>query len=174
MLARLHISDVAYEPAEAPSLQPGRTARLRLGEVDIGLLGEVHPLVRDAFELPSQRVAAAELDLEALLAQVPAAWYVEPVSAYPAVLQDLAIIVDEEVPAAVVQDFIAKTGGFLLKEVKLFDVYRGEPVPEGKKSLAFALAFQAPDKTLRDAIVAKQVARIVKRLEKELGAEQRS
>jgi phenylalanyl-tRNA synthetase beta chain len=73
-----------------------------------------------------------------------------------------------------VQDLIAKGGGFLLKKVELFDVYHGDPVPEGKKSLAYALTFQAPDKTLRDAIVAKQVKRIVKGLERELGAELRS
>ena len=70
-------------------------------------------------------------------------------------------------------NLIARTGGFLLKEVRLFDVYRGDPVPAGRKSLAYNLAFQAPDKTLRDAIVAKQVKRIVGRLKKELGAELR-
>jgi len=173
LLSRLHVGDAAYEPAEHPAFQPGRTARLRLGDADIGHLGEVHPAVRDAYGLPEQRVAAAELDLEALLAQVPEAWFIEGVSAYPAVLQDLAVVVDEEVPAAEVEAFIAKTGGFLLKDVQLFDVYRGDPVPEGKKSLAYALTFQAPDKTLRDDIVAKQVKRIVGRLKKEMGAELR-
>ena len=158
---------------EHPTFQPGRTARLVVGDVEIGVLGELHPAVRDAFGLPDLRVAAAELDLEALLAQVPTTWLVEPISAYPAVLQDLAVVVDEEVPAAEVQDLIAKTGGFLLKEVRLFDVYRGDPVPAGKKSLAYALTFQAPDKTLRDAVVAKQVKRIVDRLRQELGAELR-
>ena len=141
---------------------------------EIGILGELHLAVRDAFGLPNQRVAAAELDLEALLAQVPSTWRVEAVPAYPAVLQDLAVVVDEGVPAAVAQDLIAATGGFLLKEVRLFDVYRGDPVPEGKKSLAYALTFQAPDKTLRDAVVAKQVQRIVGRLQKELGVELRA
>ena len=173
LLARLHVTGATYEPTEQSTFQPGRTARLRVGDADIGLLGELHPAVREAFDLPDCRVAAADLDLEALLAQVPPIWLVEPVSAYPAVLQDLAIVVDEEVPAATVQELIAKTGGFLLKEVKLFDVYQGDPVPAGKKSLAYALAFQAPDKTLRDAIVAKQVKRIVGRLRKELGAELR-
>jgi phenylalanyl-tRNA synthetase beta chain len=129
--------------------------------------------VKDAFDLPEQRIAAAELDLEVLLDQVPAAWFVEPISAYPAVLQDLAVVVDGEMPAADVQSLIAETGGFLLKDVRLFDVYRGEPIPAGKKSLAYALTFQAPDKTLRDVIVAKQVKRIVGRLEKELGAQLR-
>jgi phenylalanyl-tRNA synthetase beta chain len=173
LLERLHVTGAVYEPAEHPTFQPGRTARLRVGDWELGILGELHPTVRDAFGMPDQRVAAAELDLEALLAQVPAAWFVDPVSAYPAVLQDLAVVVDEEVPAATVQALIAETGGFLLKRVQLFDVYRGEPVPAGKKSLAYALTFQAPDKTLRDAVVAKQVKRIVGRLRQELGAEPR-
>jgi phenylalanyl-tRNA synthetase beta chain len=182
LLARMHVSGVVYEPAEHPTFQPGRTARLRVDDpptgsgqgTGIGFVGEVHSAVRQAFDLGDRRVAAAELDLEALLAQVPAAWYVEPILLYPAALQDLAVVVDEHVPAAAVQHLIAETGGFLLKEVKLFDVYRGDPVPEGKKSLAYALSFQAPDKTLRDAIVAKQVQRIVGRLEKEFGAELRA
>ncbi|MFC2037048.1 phenylalanine--tRNA ligase subunit beta [Chloroflexota bacterium] len=186
LLARLHVTGAIYEPAEHPTFQPGRTACLKAGAsstadrrsapgqaVAIGVLGELHPAVREAFELPNRRVAAAELDLEALLAQVPPTWFVEPISAYPAVLQDLAVIVDEDVPAASVQELIAGAGGFLLKGVRLFDVYRGDPIPVGKKSLAYALTFQAPDKTLRDAVVAKQVKRIVGRLKKELGAELR-
>jgi phenylalanyl-tRNA synthetase beta chain len=174
LLARLHVSGAVYEPVEHPTFQPGRTARLRVGDADIGFLGEIHPAVREAFGMSSGRVAAAELDLEALLDRVPLAWFVEPISPYPAVLQDLAVVVDEGMPAVTVRDLIAETGGFLLKEVKLFDVYRGDPVPTGKKSLAYALTFQAPDKTLRDAIVAKQVGRIVQRLQKELGAELRA
>ncbi len=182
LLARLHVTGAAYEPAEHPTFLPGRTAVLLVGgalagsgqSAEIGFLGEIRPAVREAFGLPDRRVTAAELDLDALLAQVPPAWYVEPISPYPAVLQDLAVVVAEDIPASAVQNLIAKAGGFLLKEVRLFDVYRGDPVPAGKKSLAYALTFQAPDKTLRDAIVAKQVQRIVKSLKKELGAELRS
>jgi phenylalanyl-tRNA synthetase beta chain len=118
-------------------------------------------------------VAAAELDLEALLAQVLPAWFVEPISPYPAVLQDLAVVVDETMPAAEVQRLIAETGGYLLKGVRLFDVYSGDPIPAGRKSLAFALTFQAPDKTLSDDLVARQVKRIVGRLGQQLGAELR-
>lgn len=173
LLARLHVSGAVFEPGEHPTFQPGRTAQLCVGPTQIGFLGEIHPTVQKDFGLPGRRVAAAELDLETLLDQVPLAWFVDPISPYPAVLQDLAVIVDEEVPAARVQSLIAETGGFLLKSVKLFDVYQGEPIPEGKKSLAYALTFQAPDKTLRDAIVAKQVKRIVGRLKKQLGAELR-
>jgi phenylalanyl-tRNA synthetase beta chain len=182
LLARLHVTDAVFEPAEHPTFQQGRTARVLLGDLradsgqatPIGFLGELDPAVRGAFGLPDRRVAAAELDLDVLLAHVPVAWFVEPISTYPAALQDLAVIVDEEVPAGAVQNLIAESGGFLLKDVRLFDVYRGDPVPEGRKSLAYALTFQAPDKTLRDAIVTKQVRRIVQRLKKELGAELRS
>ncbi len=171
LLARLHVANPEYEPAQAASFQQGRVARLRVGEADIGVLGEVTAAVRDAFGLPNGRVAAAELDLEALLAQVPSSWFVQPVSSYPAVLQDLAVIVDDDVPASRVQKLIAEAGGALLKEVNLFDLYRGEPIPAGKKSLAFSLSFQSPGKTLSDDLVAKQVMRIVVRLKKEIGAE---
>jgi len=118
-------------------------------------------------------VAAAELDLEALLDQVLAIWLVEPLSTYPTILQDLAVVVDDAVPTAEVQDHITNTGGFLLKDVRLFDVYRGDPVPAGRKSLPLALTFGAPDKTLRDAVVARQVKRITGRLRKESEAELR-
>jgi phenylalanyl-tRNA synthetase beta chain len=96
---------------------------------------------------------------------------VQPISAYPAILQDLAVIVADEVPAAAVEKLIVAAGGPLLREVEVFDLYRGAPVPEGKKSLAFGLTFQSPGKTLSDDLVAKQVTRIVGRLRKELGAE---
>lgn len=170
LLARLHVPAVHFEAAEHPTFQPGRTARLHSGEVELGFLGELHPSVRRAFGLPERRVAAAELDLEALLAQVPSTAFVRPVSTFPEVLQDLAVIVGEEVPAAAVEEAIAEAGGFLLRSVRLFDVYSGDPVPAGKKSLAFGLSFQAPDKTLRDEIVAKQVTRIMGRLNKDFGA----
>lgn len=173
LLARLHVDGASYEPAGYPAFHPGRSARVRVGATDIGVLGEVHPVVREAFDLPELRIVAAELDLDALLALVPETWYVEPVSVYPAVLQDLAIVVGEETPAADVRQVILESGGFLLQEVRLFDVYRGDPVPQGKKSLAYGLAFQAPDKTLSDRVVAGQLARIVQRLKQELGAELR-
>jgi phenylalanyl-tRNA synthetase beta chain len=174
LLSRLHVNGAVYESLEHPTFQPGRTARLRVGEVEIGILGELHPDVRDAFDLPDCRAAGAEFDLEALLAQVPPKWYIEHISVYPAVLQDLAVVVDEDVPAAAVQALIEKSGGFLLKDARLFDVYRGDAVPDDKKSLAYALTFQAPDKTLRDSVVAKQVKRIVASLKQEFGAEMRS
>jgi phenylalanyl-tRNA synthetase beta chain len=182
LLARLGAKGVSFGAAEHPTFQPGRTAHLQAmasqpgssSPTILGVLGEIHPTVRQAFGLGDGRVAAAELDLIAIMDLVPHESYVEPVPAYPAVLQDLAVLVDDKLPAATVGALITQTGGFLLKKVELFDVYRGDAIPAGKKSLAFGLTFRAPDKTLRDAIVAKQVKRIVKRLASELGAEQRA
>lgn len=171
LLVRLHVAKPEFVPAEAVGFQKGRAARLCVGEAEIGTVGELTPGVRAAFGLPGGRAVAAELDLEALLARVPASWFVQPISAYPAVLQDLAVVVNGEVPAASVERLIVAAGGPLLRDVKVFDVYRGAPVPEGKKSLAFGLTFQSPGKTLSDDVVAKQVTRIVARLRKELGAE---
>jgi phenylalanyl-tRNA synthetase beta chain len=86
------------------------------------------------------------------------------------VYEDLAIVVDETTPAVVVRDLIAKVGGPMLRKVELFDVYRGEQIGAGKKSLAYALTYQADDKTLTDRVVAKLRAKIVKRLGLKLGA----
>jgi phenylalanyl-tRNA synthetase beta chain len=170
LLDRLLLSDRVFEPAEDPTFQKGRLARLHVGGQEVGLLGEVHPLVRENFGLPAQRVCLAELDLEVLLAQVPDVHYYEPLSRYPAVTRDLALVVDEGLPAVQVRDTIVKAGGKLLQKVELFDVYRGEQVPPGKKSLAYTLAYQAMDRTLTDEEVNRLQTRIQKKLEGRLGA----
>jgi phenylalanyl-tRNA synthetase beta chain len=157
-----------------PSFMPGRTARLQLNGQHAGWLGELHPLVREQYGLPDQAVLAADLDLELLLSQVNERFNIAPVPAYPPVKEDLAIIVDEPLPAARVQSVIQAAGGSLLAGVTLFDLYRGPQVGEGKKSLAYSLTYQAPDRTLTDAEAAKLRGKIVKRLQDELGAVLRS
>ncbi|HEX6384724.1 MAG TPA: phenylalanine--tRNA ligase subunit beta [Anaerolineae bacterium] len=164
---------VGYEAATHPTYRPGRTARILLGDTEIGLTGELHPLVVEAFEIraePEQPVLAAELDLVAIIPQIPLAYPFEPISPYPAVREDLAIVVDKRVTAATVGNVIQRAGGFLLKEVELFDVYEGKPIPAGQKSLAYHLTFQSPDKTLTDREVLKNRQRIVQQLSRELGA----
>ena len=121
-----------------------------------------------------QPVLAADFDLNVLLAQVPEGHVIRGVPRFPPVQQDIAVVVDENVPAAEVLSLIKQTGEPLLREVRLFDVYRGDQVGLGKKSLAYSLTFQAEDRTLTDKVVAKQQDRIVRRLEKELGARLRS
>jgi len=174
LLSHLGIKDYAVHPAEHPTFHPGRTAALTISGAEVGVLGEVHPLVREAFDLPDQPVCLAEFDLEALLERAEAARYFEPISRFPAVIQDLAVVVDEEVPAQRVREVILRAGGELLKRVELFDVYRGEPVPPGKKSLAYSLTYQAQDRTLTDQEVARVQERIVRRLAEELGARLRA
>ncbi len=169
LVARLGL-DGKWERGEHPALHPGRTAKLLVGGAEVGVLGELHPLVRQAFDLPEQPVAVMELDLDALLAAWGAAGEMVMLSTQPPVYEDLALIVDETVPAAQVAELIRQTGGKLLTGVRLFDVYRGGQIPAGKKSLAYALIYQAPDRTLTDEDTKKLRAKIVGRLERELGA----
>jgi len=119
-------------------------------------------------------VLAAELNVHVLMEAMPERFNVEPVSSYPPVLEDIAVIVGEEVPAARVEAVIRQAGGNLLRSVNLFDIYRGAQIGEGKKSLAYSLTYQAPDRTLTDAEAAQVRQRVVRRLEQELGARLRS
>jgi phenylalanyl-tRNA synthetase beta chain len=170
LLDRLQLTDRTYEPAEAPTFQKGRAARLHVAGHEVGWLGEVHPVVRESFGLPAQRVCLAEFDLDALLAQVPDVHYYASLSRFPAVTRDLALVVDEALPAVQVRDAITRAGGKLVQKVELFDVYRGEQVPPGKKSLAYALSYQAEDRTLTDDEVNRLQTRIEKKLKGQLGA----
>lgn len=175
LAAGLHLTDVTFEAAEPGGPYfPGRTAALLVGGRAVGHLGELHPLVREAFELPEQPVLIADLDLEALLASVPELYKVEPVTGYPAVYQDIAIVLDRETPAAEVERVIREAGGELLRDVRLFDVYEGEQVGANKKSLAYALTIQAEDRTLTDGEADRVREQIVRALREELGAKLRA
>nr|MBC7245433.1 phenylalanine--tRNA ligase subunit beta [Chloroflexota bacterium] len=174
LLHHLHITGYSFEPTDHPAFQTGRVAKLVMNDCDIGVLGEVHPLVRENFDLPAQRVCLLEFDLEALLALAPSSYYYQPISRFPAVARDLALVVDEDVPAVQVRDAIVRAGGKLLQKVELFDVYRGAPVPPGKKSLAYTLTYQAMDRTLTDDEVDRVQLRIQRTLERELGAQLRT
>jgi phenylalanyl-tRNA synthetase beta chain len=170
LLDGLHIEEARYLPVEAAPFHPAKCASLMLGERELGVMGELHPLVRERYELPETPLVAAELDLQVLMDAIPERYPVQPVSAYPPVLEDLAVIVDEEVPAERVAALLRDTGGRMLIEVGLFDVYRGEQVGRGKKSLAYSLVYQAADRTLTDEEVLKIRQRIVRQLDRELGA----
>ncbi|MEA3341464.1 MAG: phenylalanine--tRNA ligase subunit beta, partial [Chloroflexota bacterium] len=159
-----------FEPGEHPALHPGRCAQLTVGGDVVGVLGELHPVVRESFELPDQPVCALEFDLDKLLAAWGAPRTMTSLSAHPPVYEDLALVVDEDAPAVRVRELIAQTGRALVRSVALFDVYRGEQVGAGKKSLAYRLTYQADDRTLTDREVGKLRGKIVRRLERELGA----
>jgi phenylalanyl-tRNA synthetase beta chain len=153
------------EPDERPFLHPGRTATVLSGdERKTGWIGELHPLVARAWDLEGA-VAAFEIDFELLAVAVPDTRRFEPLSPYPLVVQDIAVVVDDEVLAADVQAAVREGGGDLLERAALFDVYRGEQLGEGKKSLALRLEFRAPDRTLTDDEVAERRAAIERELE---------
>jgi phenylalanyl-tRNA synthetase beta chain len=174
LLERLHLTDCSFAVTQHPVFQGNRVAELLVGNTEVGVMGEVHPLVREHFDLAVQRVCLLELDLEVLFAQIPSSYYYQPVPRFPAVTEALALIVDEAVPAAQVRDAISKAGGRLLQRVHLFDVYRGAQIPAGKKSLAYTLTYQATDRTLTDKTVDKLRLRIQKNLGKQFGAQLRA
>ncbi|MBP6015728.1 MAG: phenylalanine--tRNA ligase subunit beta [Candidatus Promineofilum sp.] len=171
----LHLS-VVYEAVSHPTYRPGRAARLLLGDKQIGLMGELHPGVVKGFEVRGERgrpVLAADLDLEALLPIIPDHYRYTSLPGYPPVREDLALVVDAALPAAAVEAALHRSGGALLRDVTLFDVYEGNQLPPGKKSLAYHLTFQAPNRTLTDDDVSKQRGRLLKLLERELDAQLR-
>jgi phenylalanyl-tRNA synthetase beta chain len=116
----------------------------------IGYAGELHPEVCTAFGLPA-RAAAAEIDLDALIAAAPPTADIATISGFPMAKEDVALIVDDDMPAVEVERALRAGAGPLLESIRLFDLYTGPQVGEGKKSLNYALRFQAPDRTLTDA-----------------------
>ena len=171
LIGSLNILNFRMELGEHPTFRPGRTAKLMLNDRVLGWMGELHPLVVESLEFRTDNaVLAAELDLDILLKKLRDTRKFDPPSPYPAVEEDLAVIVDTNVAAADVEEAISKAGGFLLKSVELFDVYEGDSIPQGKRSLAFHMTFQAPDKTLKDKIVAKLRNKIIGGLKHKLGA----
>ncbi|MDD4169796.1 MAG: phenylalanine--tRNA ligase subunit beta [Desulfotomaculaceae bacterium] len=155
-----------------PSFHPGRTALIKAGGRRLGIIGELHPQVLEKFELP-ERVVAFEIDLEALFFVSGQPRVYRPLPKFPGIERDLALVVKKETPAADILEAIRNTGGELLSTVALFDIYRGEQVPEGYQSIAFKLKYQAGDRTLTDAEVSELTAAIAAKLSARFGAELR-
>lgn len=170
----LHIHNVSVEATRHPSFHPEKCAQVLIDGGQIGVMGEVHPIVREQYRIDDYPVLAADLNFNAIATSIPTSMDIQPVHIYPPVLEDLAIVVDEGLPAEQVEAVIWEAGGDLLVDVRLFDLYRGDQVGNGKKSLAYSLVYQAADRTLTDEEVGKIRARIVKKLGVTLGAVLRS
>ena len=171
LFSALRVPDVNIEAGDHPSYRPGHSARITIGNQQLGVFGEIHPMVVEEEDiLGDWPILAAELDLEILIPAIPGAHQVTPPPIYPAINEDIAVVVDKDVSAADITNAVNKIGGYLLKSAALFDVYEGEPIPSGKKSLAYHLTFQAPDKTLTDKTVRKNRERIVSGLRRQFGA----
>ena len=169
LVEALGVPGASLEAGTAAGLHPTRTAVARVGEEAVGVVGEVDPDVAATAGVP-ERVAWLELDLGRFLAAAGEEAPYRPISRYPSSDVDLAFEVDEGVPAAAVEQALRAADGDLLADVALFDVYRGDPVPAGRRSLAYRIRFQAMDHTLTDAEVAAARARLVDAVESTLPA----
>jgi phenylalanyl-tRNA synthetase beta chain len=173
LLSGLRYPNVAYAPTDSvPYLHPGKAAEVRVNGKVVGVFGELHPLTKENYEFGDAPVILAEFDLDTLRDVTPS-YEILPVPEVPPVLEDIAVIVDESVPAERVASLIKQTGGKTVTDVRLFDVYRDAKIGAGKKSLAYSLTYQS-DKTMTDAEAAAIRNKIVKRLEYEVGAKLRS
>lgn len=156
---------ISFGPVDAaarPYLIPGRAAELLIDEMPIGYLGEVHPTVAKSHDVTA--VVAAELNLGLVADALPSAVTYEPISTFPPAREDIAVVVDSDVAAADVIAAVHASGGKSLKQATVFDVFEGEQVGEGKKSLAIRLTYSAPDRTLTDKDTEKARASITKKL----------
>jgi len=170
VLRALWVSGVRFVPETHPALHPGRSAAVWAGDVRLGVCGQVHPLVAERFELEGRAVYAAELEFAALVRVAGEQPPYTPLPRLPGVAMDLAVVVAEAVPEADVAAAIRAAGEPLLAEVRLFDVYRGAPIPAGHKSLAYALVYRAPDRTLTDEETAARQAAVEAALRQQFGA----
>jgi len=173
LLDGLHIGDVQYEKGQHGSFHPGKCAQVLVNDQPIGIFGEIHPQVKENYDFPEIPVLAAVLDVDAISSLVPDRYYIEAVPVFPPVLEDLAFVVDEGVQVQEIMDIIRAAGGKTVTNITLFDVYRGGQAGQGKKSLAFSLTYQKPDRTLTDKEVSRIREKIIKQLDEKIGAQLR-
>ena len=170
IFAGLRIRKAEYAAEKQnPSYHPGRCASITVDGVCVGVMGQVHPLVVKNYGMDCE-VYCAELNLSALMElRLPEPTYT-PLPKYPAVMRDLALVCDEEVTVAQAEDVITGAAGKLLRSVKLFDIYRGTGVPEGKKSMAFSLELRSDERTLTDADSEGVMSKVLASLKEKLNA----
>lgn len=170
LMHNLGISNYRFAPGEHATLHPGKTAAILIDDQQSGVMGEVHPLVQETYGL-LKPVYIFELEVSALVEKAKLISQYRSLPKYPSITRDLALVVDDTTPAAKIVDTIKQYGGSLLKEVTLFDVYTGEQVAPGKKSMALALAYQAADRTLTDKEIEETQKSMLEGLAKSLQAQ---
>jgi phenylalanyl-tRNA synthetase beta chain len=155
LLASLDITGVCFSalaPVDGPFLRPGHAARITLDETRIGRMGELHPLVQQAYGL-RQTAFLCEMSVPALLAHIPGETTAQPIARYPAVSRDITLILDAAQETGAITRFVDNLDEPLLERSHLFDVYAGDPIPDGKKSVSFRLTYRSDQGTLEDATV---------------------
>ncbi|MDQ4094869.1 MAG: phenylalanine--tRNA ligase subunit beta, partial [Actinomycetota bacterium] len=172
-LGGLGITGFEFTPVDGVPFHPTRAARVGAGGAIFGAIGEIHPDVCERFEVPEGTVAF-EVALAAILAAIPGRPRVEELPKFPPILIDLAVVVDQSIPAGAVETIITEAGAPEVESVRLFDLYRGDQIEAGKKSLAYALQLRAPDRTMTDDEAAAVRNRIIAALADRTGAQLRS
>jgi phenylalanyl-tRNA synthetase beta chain len=173
VLESVGIREASFSPVEIPTLHPRSSCEVSAEGKRLGLLGELHPMLARQLDVP-RGVLLFELDLQALVGAAKLLPSSRGVPKYPAVLRDLAVVLDEKVAAADVEKEIRAAGAGLVEDAILFDIFRGKTIPEGKKSLAYAIRYRASDRTLTDEEINKAHGEVVAMLSKRLGAELRA
>ncbi|MGX6442985.1 phenylalanine--tRNA ligase subunit beta [Neobacillus sp. K501] len=169
LFAKLGLAEkVTYVQAKVDQMHPGRTAEILLNGERIGFIGQVHPTMQK--ELDLKDTYAFELSLKAVLGAETAPLQYESIPRFPSITRDIALVVNKETVSGTLKDIILAAGGQLLKEVHVFDLYEGERMEEGKKSIAFSLKYVDPERTLTDEEVTKVHNQVLKALEEQAGA----
>ncbi|WP_294186530.1 phenylalanine--tRNA ligase subunit beta [uncultured Clostridium sp.] len=169
-LEKLGLSKVKFtRESDNPSYHPGKTAALMIGNKKVGVLGEVHPDVSENYGV-DENCYLAELNLDLLFEYAKTDKKYKALPKFPAVTRDIALLVDDEILVQEIEDTIRRAGGNLVEKVELFDIYKGAQIPEGKKSIAYAIAYRDEKKTLKDNDVNKVHDKILRSLEHKLGA----
>ncbi|WP_409289696.1 phenylalanine--tRNA ligase subunit beta [Peribacillus sp. SCS-37] len=161
-------SAINFEAAEAEGMHPGRTAAIMLNGETIGFVGQIHPKVQKDMDLKETYVF--EISLQALLTAETAPIAYQAIPRFPSITRDIALVVDRDVAAGTIYDVISSAGGRLLKEIAVFDLYEGERMEQGKKSLAFSLKYVDPERTLTDEEVTRAHEKVLKAVEDKTGA----
>ncbi|MDQ1001270.1 phenylalanyl-tRNA synthetase beta chain [Neobacillus niacini] len=169
LFAKLGLTEsVTYVQAQVDNMHPGRTAEIHLNGVRIGFVGQVHPTIQKELDLKDTYVF--ELSLKAVLEEATAALRYEAIPRFPSITRDIALVVDKETVSGMLKDIIQTAGGKLLKEVSVFDLYEGERMEEGKKSIAYSLKYMDPERTLTDEEVTKVHTQVLEALKTQAGA----
>ena len=170
LFAFLGIDGAAYVAESGYGVyHPGRCARIRYKDTELGIMGEVHPDVLEKYDIGT-RCWCCELFFDDVMKHADTMRYYKPLPKYPAITRDIALLVREDVQVAEMENVIKETGGQLLESVALFDIYRGKQVPEGQKSVAFSLTYRAADRTLTDEEVDRLHPKVLGALKEKLDA----
>ena len=173
ILAALGIKNAKFaRESTNPSFHPGKTATITIKNQLAGILGEIHPDVAENYEI-DERCYVAEIYLEELYKNAEQDKNYKALPKYPAVTRDIALLIDEAILVQDIEEAINKQGGNIVEGIKLFDVYKGKQIPEGKKSVAYSITYRLENKTLTDEEVNKVHDKILRTLEYKLGAQLR-